>query len=450
MRASLKIAEVSRSLPPLPSPRSSGRVVASRGPILVARMPSAELGEQCAVFRRNGRPLYAQVVAFQEDVVHLAPFEHPDGIGPGAAIEGTGRPPVALLAENTVGKILDPFGMPLTGSGGVPAPLLRECLLEAPPPSALVRTPISEPLVTGITTIDTLLTIGYGQRIGLFAGPGVGKSTLLGMLAKNAEVDVTVVGLIGERGREVREFIEHALGSDGLAHSVLVVSTSDECPMRRVLAAKTATAIAEAFRAQGKMVLLLIDSLTRTARALREVGLAAGELPVRQGYPPSVFTELPRLLERTGTDAVGSITSIYTILMQGEGDHDPMAEEIKSILDGHIVLSHEIAQRGLRPAIDPLRSVSRLLPQLVSKERLETVCTVVRMMERLHRDRDTVLFGGTPDPELASALELEPELMGLLTQDYTAPSKTLKSSLQRLDEIAARFRTAGTHRPRPQ
>lgn len=307
--------------------------------------------------------------------------------------------------------------------------------IAAPPPHPLARTPISAPLITGIRSLDSCCTIGAGQRVGLFAGAGTGKSTLLGMIARNTDAEVIVVALVGERGREVREFISDSLGNKGLRRSVVVVSTSDDTPIRRAAAPLTATAIAEYFRDQGKNVLLLVDSITRTARALREIGLAAGELPVRQGYTPSVFSELPRLLERGGTNEKGSITAIYTVLTAAENDIDPIAEEIKSILDGHIVLSSQVAREGIRPSIDLLNSVSRLYTKLNSDVTLKANGKLIQALSRLRRDRDISLLGGTPDPELKSIIEAEGSIRSFLNQG-THEVNNYEESLGRLIKLS--------------
>jgi FliI/YscN family ATPase len=299
-----------------------------------------------------------------------------------------------------------------------------------------------------VRAIDTFCPIGYGQRLGIFAGAGVGKSTLLGMIARHADVDVCVIALVGERGREVQEFIHECLGEEGLARSVVVVATSDESPLRRLIAPQTATSIAEYYRAQGLRVLLLVDSLTRTARAIREVELAAGEPPVRQGYTSGVYTELPRLLERAGNDDSGSITALYTVLTTGEQDSDPLADEIKSILDGHLVLSQQVQLEGIRPAIDVLRSVSRLREKLQSEEVRVCMENLLTVLGRLRRDRDIVLLGGSPDPALRTALRIEPELKRFLSQrpkDHT----TSKELHLMLEELSKHYLDTLEQSPRP-
>lgn len=413
-----------------------GSIVATKGPTLVARMPQVTVGELCIVERADRSTVPAQVIAFDNDLVSLAPLAEVQGISPGARVSGTGVPPSLNVSDALLGKVVDCLGNlienPGTKVSGPNRPVFKA------PPDPLTRKPIKHIFETGITAIDGLCTIGKGQRIGLFAGAGVGKSTLLGMITRNAKVDVVVTALVGERGREVREFIDDCLGPEGMARSVLVVATSDESPLRRMLAPFTATTIAEHFRAQGKNVLLLVDSLTRTARAIREVGLAAGELPVRQGYTPSVFTELPKLLERAGNDDTGSLTAIYTVLTNGEGETDPLGEEIKSILDGHIYLSSQIAQRGIRPAIDLTDSISRVLTAIQPSSYTTKIKTVIRMISRLKRDREILLLGGTPDPELQAALLMEPQLEKLLSQS-PHDSRKLGQSLHEVSQLADNF-----------
>ncbi len=412
----LALRSLTHELADVPRARASGKVIGIRGPVIFARIPQVAMGDLCYVQRRGQPALPAQVVAFQDDKISLAPLDAAEGIGPGAVVTNTGAPPRLKISDALVGSVVDALGLPLEPASQDTA--LNGCQTEIvnAPPNPLQRVEISTQLVTGVKVLDGVCSLGYGQRIGLFAGAGVGKSTLLGMIARNAAVDITVIALVGERGREVREFITDSLGPEGLKRSILVVATSDETPLRRRLAAMTATAIAEHYRSQGKRVLLLVDSLTRMARAIREVGLAAGELPVRQGYTSSVYTELPRLLERAGTDQHGSITAIYTVLTNGDNEVDPLGEEIKSILDGHVVMSNAVVQQGIRPAVDITTSISRLLPRLHEEGYRSTIETVVRLMGRIKKDKDLVLLGGTPDPELKAALELEPELVACLTQ----------------------------------
>ena len=414
-----------------------GRAVAVRGSVLLARLPHAAIGQVCYI-AASARPIPAQIIAFQDDLITLAPLDHLTGIGPGAAISGSGELLSLNLPLEMPGRILDALGAPIDREAPEAGCVCDQAAFfslpaDRPPPNPLSRCPINTPLATGVRAIDAFCPIGRGQRIGLFASAGIGKSTLLGMIARHSQADLNVIALVAERGREVGDFIQEVLGPEGLRKSVLVVATSDESPARRQLAALSATAIAEHFRAQGKHVLLLVDSLTRTARAIREVGLAAGELPVRQGYTSSVYTALPRLIERAGTDAHGSISAIYTVLTAGENDLDPLGEELKSLLDGHIILDSGVAARGIRPAVDLTQSVSRLVPRLLGSEKLAEIRELLGVLQRLKKDKDILLLGGTPDPELRAALELEAALSGFLNQ---APNEKAEWQSTRRDLAA--------------
>lgn len=395
----------------------SGQVRAIKGSLIQATLPTGSVGDLCYVSRRDGSLFQAQLVSFQDDLVSLAPFDDLQGVYPGARVISRGERPQIPISNDVIGKVIDPSGRALNEDRLQvrPAPALHRPVFGGSP-DPLERPPIRDRLVTGIKGIDLLCPVGVGQRMALLAGAGVGKSTLLGMIARNAEVDVSVIALVGERGREVNDFLVEGLGESGLLSSTVVVATSDEPSFRRLMAAYTATAIAEYFRDQGLRVLLLIDSLTRVARAIREVGLADGQLPVRHGYTANVYTELPKLLERAGTAKNGSITAFYTLLASAEDEEDPLAEEVKSLLDGHLLLSNKLAMRGMRPAIDFTRSISRLRERLFSEEDLARAVKLQRIIARLHADRDIVLLGGTPDPELKAALELEDDLMSVLTQ----------------------------------
>ncbi len=391
----------------------SGKITAIKGPILYARLPAVALNDICTIHARSGRTLEAQVIGFQEDTVTLAPFDSIGDVSPGSTVTHSGdRASVRLCT--TPGNVLSARGELLLSSQDHAHEVSLPVEKEAPNP--LSRTPIAEQLITGISSIDLFCPIGYGQRLGLFAGPGSGKSTLLGMIARNADVDICVIALVGERGREVREFIDECLGEEGLARSIVVVSTSDEPPLRRRLAVQTATAIAEHHRDKGKKVLLLVDSLTRVARAIRDVNLTAGEFPVRHGYTPSVYTELPQLVERTGTNACGSITAIYSILTSGSIDMDPLADELKGLLDGHMILHADIANWGVRPALDITASLSRLTNKLTDEKHRKAMCYIQKLVNRLFADKDALLLGGIPDDELQRALNLEPQIIKLLNQ----------------------------------
>ncbi len=344
-----------------------GRVVQAFGTTIRVSGVRARIGQQCAITNReNNHKVIADVVGLSEGQAILLPLGSIQGIAIDSEVVVLKEQSAVSFGNELLGSVIDGLGQPLDGSI-LPAGMQQQALYgEAPGP--LERKSINQAFSTGVRVIDTMLTTGVGQRTGIFALAGGGKSVLLSMLARQARADVIVIGLIGERGREVREFIEHNLGAEGMKRSVVVVATSDRSAMERVRAAHVTTAIAEGFRSQGKQILLLMDSVTRFARALREIGLSVGEPAVRRGYPPSVFAELPKLFERSGNDANGSITAFYTVLVEDEDGNDPIGEEVRSILDGHIVLSRKLGQAGHYPAIDVLSSASRLFTQIAHRE----------------------------------------------------------------------------------
>ncbi len=339
--------------------RVTGLTVESNGPIV-------GLGELCGIHLRDGRRVLAEVVGFQNDHFILLPLEHIEGISPGDTVTARTTPRYISLSENVLGRVVNGLGEPIDGKGALAGTDKRPLDASSPPP--LSREKITLPLALGIRSIDGVLTCGRGQRIGVFSGSGVGKSVLLGDIANSSDAAVNVVALIGERGREVREFLEADLGAKGLARSVVVVAASDSPPIQRVKAAFVAVTIAEYFRDKGMSVLFMMDSLTRFAQAQREIGLAAGEPPATKGYCPSVFSVMPRLIERLGCAETGSITGILTVLVESDDLTDPVADSAKSLLDGHIVLSRKLADRGHYPAVDILQSISRLMPAVVSRE----------------------------------------------------------------------------------
>jgi ATP synthase in type III secretion protein N len=342
----------------------TGRVYEVVGTLIKATGLDARVGELCELRDPRGGSLgRAEVVGFARSGAILSPFGSLNGIGQGTLVVGSGAPLSVCVGDGLLGRVISGLGDPIDGGGPIASDESRPVF--ADPPDPMSRAMIERPLPTGIKVIDGLMTIGEGQRMGIFAPAGVGKSTLMGMLARGAQCDVSVIALIGERGREVREFIELILGPEGMARSVVVCATSDRSSIERSKAAYVATAVAEHFRDRGLRVLLMMDSLTRFARAQREIGLAAGEPPARRGFPPSVFAELPRLLERTGMGAAGSITALYTVLAEDESGGDPIAEEVRGILDGHMILSRKIAAKNQYPAIDVLQSLSRVMSQIV-------------------------------------------------------------------------------------
>jgi type III secretion protein N (ATPase) len=343
-----------------------GRVSQAVGTLIHATGLRAQLGELCELTTPGQPSLWAEVVGFRNNIALLTPLGSTAGLSVQTEVVPSGRGHACPVGVGLLGRVLDALGQPMDERG--PLPPSTRMPVQRDPVNPLRRRPVDRPLATGLRVIDGLLTLGEGQRVGVFSPPGVGKSTLLGMLARGSTADVNVVALIGERGREVQEFITGSLGAEGLAKTVMVVSTSDRPAMERVRSAHVATTIAEHFRDQGLRVLLLVDSLTRFARAQREIGLASGEPPTRRSFPPSIFSMLPQLLERAGQGTSGSITAVYTVLTEGDEENDPIAEEVRSILDGHIVLSRKLASANHYPAIDVSASLSRVMPSVVSRE----------------------------------------------------------------------------------
>ncbi|MBE3582924.1 MAG: flagellar protein export ATPase FliI [Limnochordaceae bacterium] len=394
-----------------------GSVTQIIGLTVEAEGPNVTVGELCAIHRVNQPPVLAEVVGFRQRRVLLMPLGELTGIGPGSLVVAHRRPLTVTVGPSLLGRVLTGLGEPMDGKGPVTGtgayPLYRE------PPDPLRRPRIHSPLPVGVRSIDGLLTIGKGQRIGIFAGSGVGKSTLLGMMARHTEADVSCIALIGERGREVRDFLERDLGPEGLARSVVVVATSDQPALVRLKGAFVATAIAEFFRDQGLHVLLMMDSVTRFAMAQREVGLAAGEPPATRGYPPSVFALLPRLLERAGTAERGSITGIYTVLVDGDDFNEPIADAVRSILDGHIVLSRSLAERGQYPAVDVLASISRVMPEVVTGEHMQASRQVKRWLATYRDAEDLIDIGAYEagsDPAIDEAIQHRPEILKYVMQ----------------------------------
>lgn len=404
--------------------RRTGRVSQFFSLVVESQGPDVFVGELCEVHSRaQGGPIRAEVIGLKEGKVLLMPYEELRGISLGSEVIATGKPVFANVGGGLLGRVVDAFGQPLDGR---PLPRLPGHYPVYPDPiNPLRRTRIKQVLETGVRAVDSLLTIGRGQRIGIFAGSGVGKSTLLGMIARNMNADVNVIALVGERGREVRDFIEDILGPEGLKRSVVVVATSDQPALVRMRAALSATAIAEYFRDQGRDVVLTMDSVTRFAMAQREIGLSIGEPPTARGYTPSVFAMLPRLLERGGaSDSGGSITAFYTVLVEGDDLNDPVADSVRAILDGHIVLARKLVNRGHYPAIDVLVSVSRLISDLATNEDLETVKQAVRLLSVYQASKDLIDVGAYRagvNPELDHAMRVIPDLEKFLTQGPREP-----------------------------
>ncbi|MGC1423058.1 MAG: FliI/YscN family ATPase [Terracidiphilus sp.] len=416
--------------------RWSGQVVESIGHTIESAGPVASVGECCEIEDRFGIKHRAEVIGFRGARVISMPMKTTDGVRFGDSVTALGCGPEVIVGEGMIGRILDGMGIPMDGR--MFAGLTEILPLEGKVHTPLDRVPIHTPLGTGIRTIDGLLTVGRGQRVGIFGGSGVGKSTLIGIMTRNTEADVTVVGLVGERGREVREFVESALGEEGLARSIVVVSTSDESPLMRMRAAMTATTIAEFFARRGKAVLLVLDSLTRFAMAAREIGLAAGEPPTAKGYTPSVFSRLAKLVERAGNFHSGSITAFYTTLMEGDDQQDPLVDAVRSLLDGHVVLSRRLAAEGWYPPIDLLDSISRLMPAVARTNHLEQAALLRRMLATYARSEDLVRIGAYKqgaDPDLDRALQARNAMREFMTQ---TPRERVgyPECLRRLAEIA--------------
>lgn len=401
----------------LPAARRLGHVTGVTGLIIESEGPNVGLGELCHLrSERDNFSVMAEVVGFRGERVLLMPLGETAGLHAGCEVAAGDRPPLPLIGNHLMGRVLDALGKPYDGLGLLPA---ARSEASGRPPHPLRRQRIREPFVTGIRAIDTFIPFGRGQRLGLFAGSGVGKSTLMGMIARGADADVVVIALVGERGREVREFIEKDLGPEGMARAVVVVATSDTPAPLRLRAAFTATSIAEAYRDAGKNVLLLMDSVTRFAMAQREIGLAVGEPPATRGYTPSVFALLPRLLERSGAGEVGAITALYTVLVEGDDMNEPVADAVRGILDGHIVLSRALAHANHYPAIDVLESISRLTRDVCLPEEVECSARAREHLATYRRNEDLVTIGayqkGT-NAELDRAVALHPPLKAFLRQ----------------------------------
>jgi type III secretion protein N (ATPase) len=397
--------------------RLRGRVTRLAGLAIEAAAAGVRLGDAVEIATPGRPPLLAEVVGLREDRAVLLPLGDPAGVGLDSEVAPTGRPLAIRAGEALLGRVLDGLGRPLDGA---PLPAgLDEWPVDRAAPNPLSRPRVAAPLALGVRAIDGLLAVGEGQRVGIFAGAGVGKSTLLGQIARSTRAELSVIALVGERGREVRDFLEEALGPAGLARSVVVVATSDAPALVRLKAAHVATAIAEWFAERGRRVLFMLDSLTRYARAQREVGLAAGEPPARHGYPPSVFAALPRLLERTGNRERGGITALYTVLVAGGDLDEPVADEVRGILDGHVVLDRRVAAGGRYPAVDVLASLSRVMPQVTSPEHRAAAERLRALLAAYERHRDLIALGAYArgaDPDTDAAIERLPAIEAFLRQ----------------------------------
>jgi flagellum-specific ATP synthase len=417
--------------------RWRGHVLESVGQTIESAGPPVSVGECCEIEDHAGHAHRAEVIGFRGSNVLSMPVETTEGIRFGDAVWAEGTKPEIEVGTALIGRVLNAMGAPI--DEGRPPAVTTMLPLDSPVRRALDRAAISEPLGTGIRAIDAMLTVGRGQRVGIFGGSGVGKSTLIGMMTRNTEAEVTVVGLVGERGREVGEFLRDSLGKEGLARAVVVVSTSDQSPLLRMRAALTAATLAEYFAAQGKHVLLVLDSLTRFAMAAREIGLAAGEPPTAKGYTPSVFARLARFVERAGCFPNGSITAFYTVLMEGDDQQDPIVDAVRSLLDGHIMLSRALAAEGWYPPIQVLDSISRLMPAVAEEAHREQATLVRKLMAIYARSEDLVRIGAYKagaDPDLDRALRAHGAIRAFLAQ--TAGERVhYPDCLRRLSALAA-------------
>ena len=416
--------------------RKLGKVVNVVGLTIESAGPDARLGDVCRIIpngKEESDPIMAEGVGFKDKKTLLMPYDAVDGISLGSMVENTNEPMMVKVSKELLGMTLDGLGRPIDGAKirGTRYPI------EATPPDPMSRAIIDEVLPLGVKAVDGLMSVGKGQRIGIFAGSGVGKSTLLGMFARNTKADINVIALIGERGREVREFIERDLGEEGMRRSVVVVATSDRPALERNKAAKTATAIAEYFRDQGKDVLLMMDSLTRFSMAQREIGLASGEPPVTRGYPPSVYSEMPKLLERAGRSSKGSITGLYTVLVDGDDFNEPITDTARSILDGHIMLNRRLAHKNHYPAIDVLQSISRCMSQIATKDHRQAAGKLKNVLATYNEAEDLINIGAYKhgsNPDIDYAIQMNKVVNEYLCQDVEE-KVDFEDSVERLKQM---------------
>jgi len=423
----------------------TGSVVRTEGMMAAVAGFSAPVGAVAEIERQAGPPILGEVVGFRDALTLVFPYEAMSGVRRGNQVYMRRTSRFLRVGDQLLGRVIDAHGVT---TDQFPEPSLpHRTSLDGTPPAAMERPPIETPLTTGVRALDGLLTCGIGQRMGIFAGSGVGKSVLLGMMARNTSADVNVIAMIGERGREVNEFLTRDLGDEGRRRSVVVVATSDQPAILRVQAAMTATAVAEYFRDQGKDVMLLMDSVTRFAMAQREIGLAAGEPPATRGYPPSVFSLLPKLVERAGRGPRGSITAFYTVLVEGDDTNEPISDAVRGLLDGHTILSRGIASKGHFPAIDVLQSISRLMPIVADKEHRQAAITIREVMAAYQEHRDLIAIGayraGT-DSLVDTAIAMQDELNGFLRQAISEALslETSREALLRLASLCHAARTS--------
>ena len=431
--ARLETAGAMAQLEALRPARTFGKVSKVVGLIAEGRGIRAPVGSVCQLLADDGRSVRevpAEVVGFRDGACLFMPYDDLRGIAPGTLIRNTSTPPLFPVGRRYLGRVIDAFGNPI--DNGEPIAPRRFNPIFAPAPPPMERPRICDPMDVGVRAINGCLTLGKGQRVGIMAGSGVGKSTLMGMIARNTKADINVIGLVGERGRELREFIEKDLGPEGMARSVVVVATSDQSPLIRMRAAYAATSMAEFFRDEGADVILMMDSVTRFAMAGREVGLAAGEPPTTRGYTPSVFAQLPKLLERAGRSPKGTITGIYTVLVDGDDFNEPIADAVRSILDGHIVLTRDLADQGHFPAIDVLKSISRLRSDVTPADALTASRELIRLLATYRRVEDMVNIGAYSrgaNPEIDRAIDMIGPINTFLRQ-AVAESQTLAECFQ--------------------
>lgn len=415
----------------------TGKVTCVRGMLIESNGPQSVIGEICQIeVPRGDGIIYAEVVGLNGTTVQLMSYSDTKGIEIGCRVVASGSVLKVGVGDNLLGRVLDPLGKPYDDKGEIYTTVRYPVL--ASPPEPMQRKPITERVVTGVRAIDSLLAVGKGQRLGIFAGSGVGKSTLLGMIARNTNADINVIALIGERGREVIDFITRDLGPEGLKRSVLVVATSDQPPLARLRGAYVATAIAEYFRDQGKSVMMMFDSVTRFAKAQREIGLAIGEPPATRGYPPSVFETMPKLLERSGTNQTGSITAFYTVLVDGDDMDEPISDTVRGILDGHIILNRKLAQKYHYPAIDVLGSISRLFNRVTGPVTKKACAYVRRLMAAYAESEDMISVGAYQsgsNPTLDEAIAAHDAIEEFLEQAENEPS-SIENTIQKLGELA--------------
>lgn len=408
-----------------------GRIQRVVGLTVESRGPEASIGDVCYIHspRKNEAPIAAEVVGFNQETIVLMPYNEMTEISPGSLVEATGKPMEVKVGIGLIGQVLDAMGRPLDGHP--PPKGLKGCPTDQSPPNPLLRPTIREPIQVGVRAIDSLLTVGKGQRVGIFAGSGVGKSTLMGMISRNSSADINVIALIGERGREVREFIENDLGEEGLKRSVVIVATSDQPALMRVKGAYTATAISEYFRDLGYNVNLMMDSVTRFAMAQREIGLAIGEPPTTKGYTPSVFALLPKLLERTGTSSNGTITAFYTVLVDGDDLNEPISDTVRGILDGHFVLDRRLAEQGQFPAINILKSISRVMNQITTDQHKEAAQALRAHLATYEENIELIQIGAYKkgsSKEVDQAIQYQPRIIDFLKQGVHEPSSLERSA----------------------